>query len=245
MLTNHIMIYSGGMDSFTLLHWVMRKRAFPFQTADEAAAMRHQLFALSFFYGQRHSRELTAATLVCQKLNLRHQIINLAVLKELAKGSALTDDVPVPKGHYAEESMKKTIVPGRNTIMLSLALAFAEGRGPDDRAIIYYGAHAGDHHIYPDCRPEYIESVKKTIHLASDGRVSLEAPFQNMDKLAILREGAALGLSASAYADTYSCYEGAEQACGACGACVEGHEAFLAMGWNDPRLPSEKNAVSG
>lgn len=236
MTVNHIVIYSGGMDSFTLLHWVLRsKMRDNLHTPGSILEPEKQtLTALSFNYGQRHKKELRFAARVCADLNIPHKVINLDVLNSLARGSALTGDRPVPHGHYAAENMKQTVVPGRNMVMLSLAAAYAEaGLEKDDRAFIYYGAHAGDHTIYPDCRPDFILPTMRAISASSDKRVGLRAPFMDIDKTGILRRGLALGLN---YKDTWSCYEGGLLPCGKCGACQERAEAFSLNGVADPAL---------
>jgi 7-cyano-7-deazaguanine synthase len=228
----HTIIYSGGMDSYTLLHYVLGDRV---EKGDE-------VYALSFDYGQRHKRELICAWTECQEYKVPHTIINLTSVTGLLLGSALTDPtVPLPEGHYAEESMRLTVVPGRNTMMLSMALAFTEAKvmvkeratGARGGAYIYYGAHSGDHHIYPDCRPTYIAAMQATIREATDGRVLLQAPFGKTDKTGILKIGRDRGLN---YRNTWTCYAGDEKPCGKCGSCVERAEAFSQMGMVDPTL---------
>lgn len=231
---NHIVVFSGGMDSFTLLHKVMKENANPYQTPEQAALLTHKLRAISFDYGQRHRTEVLFAREICLRMNIPHEIIPLDVLKTLAKGSALTDDIAVPHGHYAAEQMRKTVVPGRNTVMLALALAYAEGLDPEADAMIYYGAHAGDHHIYPDCRPEFVEAMGDAIEHASDCRVQMMAPFMNMTKAQILTKGLALGIPLADYGQTRTCYEGGELACGLCGSCSERLESFELNGVVDP-----------
>lgn len=236
---NHVVIYSGGMDSFTLLHWIRDICLHKMLWAAEIST--HTLHALSFDYKQRHRVELKYAERVTKGLGIRHTMLDLSLLHGVARGSALTDNIPVPHGHYAAENMKLTVVPGRNTVMLAMALAYAEGLSPRDSACIYYGAHAGDHTIYPDCRPEFIASMMRTISAASNGRVVLRAPFMDIDKAAILRRGLSMNLD---YTDTWSCYEGGRTAlglwtplpCGRCGACVERAEAFAINHTADPAL---------
>lgn len=231
-------IYSGGMDSFTLLHHVMAlaRETTPDPTKD--------VVALSFMYGQRHSRELDYARAETQRLGIRHELIDLRSVTPHLQGSALTTSMPVPEGHYAEESMRKTVVPGRNTMMLSIAMAVAEGFSFADREAkglaswqaVFYGAHSGDHHIYPDCRPGYLKAMQRSYMEATDGMVSLHAPFINDDKTSILQRGRALGLTAEDYGRSWTCYKGEEHACGVCGSCNERAEAFAAVGWEDPAL---------
>jgi 7-cyano-7-deazaguanine synthase len=219
-----VVIYSGGLDSFTLLHHV-------------CFGMLHHggerdVIALSFNYHQKHRKELDYAKRVCRRYNIPHMLLDLSVLRPLLKGSALSDPlVEVPKDvHYADPSQSLTVVPGRNTIMLAVALSFAEGNGHD---VVYYGAHAGDHVIYPDCRPEYINAMAQVYGCASEGKVALHAPFQAMHKADIIRLGLSYNLD---YSQTWTCYEGGDEPCGKCGSCVERAEGFAQAGAHDPAV---------
>ncbi|MFN2362418.1 MAG: 7-cyano-7-deazaguanine synthase QueC [Marinobacter sp.] len=213
-----VVIYSGGMDSFTLLHL--------------ALARGYKVHALSFDYGQRHVRELDCAQRVCAELAIPHKVIDIRALAGVMAGSALTDDVAVPEGHYEEESMKATVVPNRNMILLSLATGYAVTAGA---GAVWYGAHGGDHAIYPDCRPEFVEKMDAVCRVANYEPVGVEAPFMGSDKSAILAVGVKLGLD---YSKTWTCYNGRDKACGRCGSCVERLEAFAGNGLTDP-LPYE------
>lgn len=214
-----VVIYSGGMDSFTLLH--------------RALAQGLDVHALSFDYGQRHVRELECAGAVCQSLSIPHKIIDIRSLSAVMAGSALTSELAVPEGHYEEESMKATVVPNRNMILLSLATGYAVTAEAD---AVWYGAHGGDHAIYPDCRPEFVEKMDAVCRVANYQPVAIEAPFMGSDKGDILAEGLRLGLD---YSQSWTCYNGRERACGKCGSCVERLEAFAANGVTDP-LPYEE-----
>jgi len=216
-----VVIYSGGMDSFTLLHL--------------ARAQGCEVHALSFNYGQRHLRELDAARAVCEAEGIPHKVIDIRAMSDVMAGSALTSDVEVPEGHYQEGSMKATVVPNRNMILLSLATGYAVTVGAQ---AVWYGAHGGDHAIYPDCRPEFVEKMDAVCRVANYEPVAIKAPFMAMDKGEILAEGLKLGLD---YSHTWTCYNGREQACGRCGSCVERLEAFAAHGLEDP-LAYESNA---
>lgn len=219
-MTNHVVVLSGGMDSYTLLHWVKRHR------------MQHReaLTAVSFNYGQRHVKELQYAARAAEEVDARHILIPFEFMKPLLAGSALTDDkVEVPHGHYEAESMKATVVPGRNTMMLSVAMAIAEAM--PGLGVVYYGAHSGDHHIYPDCRPEFLYTLDSAFASATERRIRLSAPFIRENKTMILDRGFDMGLD---YANSWTCYEGGEVACGKCGSCQERLEAFAAVGRNDP-----------
>lgn len=216
-----VVIYSGGMDSFTLLH-----------KAIEGGA---RVYALSFNYGQRHSKELHYAQKVCDELGLPHKVVDITAINQLLLGSSLTDDIEVAEGHYEEESMKSTVVPNRNMIMLSLAVGYAVSIGAN---AVYYGAHGGDHAIYPDCRPEFVKRMDAVSAVANYEPVAIRAPYLNSSKTEILGEGLKLGLN---YAKTWTCYNGRERACGRCGSCNERLEAFAAFNLRDP-LPYEKSA---
>jgi len=213
MLEKVVVIYSGGMDSFTLLNQVIAQGKKP--------------FALSFNYGQKHSKELHYAQKVCDDLGLPHKIVDITAIHQLLLGSSLTDDIEIPEGHYEEESMKSTVVPNRNMIMLSLAIAYAVSIKAES---VYYGAHGGDHAIYPDCRPEFIEKMSAASKAGNYEDIDVIAPFQNIDKTEILSKGLAMGLD---YSKTWTCYNGRERACGKCGACQERLEAFQINGLPD------------
>lgn len=213
-----VVIYSGGMDSFTVLH--------------RALADGCEVYALSFDYGQRHSKELNYAANVCEKLGISHKIVDITTINQLLAGSSLTDNIDIPEGHYEEDSMKSTVVPNRNMILLSLAIGYAVSLKAD---AVYYGAHSGDHAIYPDCRPEFVLKMNEVSMLANYEPVSVHSPYLEQDKAAILADGLAMGLD---YANTWTCYNGRDKACGKCGACVERLEAFAANQQIDP-LPYE------
>ena len=190
-----------------------------------------ELAALSFNYGQRHSKELDYAEAVCTRYDIKHHVIDLQVLNPLLQGSALTSDVDVPEGHYSQENMKATVVPNRNMIMLSIGIGYAVSLDYDH---VYIAVHAGDHAIYPDCRSSFIAALSNVSQIANYRPVSIQAPFINIDKEEILAEGAAHGLKQSDYAFTWTCYNGRAKACGRCGSCVERLEAFNNIGWEDP-----------
>jgi len=213
-----VVIYSGGMDSFTVLN--------------HAIHAGHDVYALSFNYGQRHVRELDAAAKICDSLKLSHKIVDITAMNSLMAGSSLTSDIDIPEGHYEAESMQSTVVPNRNMILLSLAIGYAVRI---DAEAVYYGAHSGDHAIYPDCRPEFVEKMNAVSLIANYQPVRIEVPFLHNNKAEILAAGLAMGLD---YSQTWTCYNGRDKACGKCGACIERLEAFAANQQTDP-LPYE------
>lgn len=213
-----IAIVSGGLDSTTLAY-LLRSEG-------------HDLHLLSFDYGQRHKKELHFARLTANRLDAEWDLVDFRAISALLKGSALTDDIPVPDGHYAEESMKVTVVPNRNAMMLAVAYAVAVAEGAQ---MVATGVHAGDHFIYPDCRPAFINAFDAMQRVATEGfsdpNLCLHAPFVHIGKHDIVRIGAGLSVP---YADTWSCYKGQEKHCGTCGTCVERKEAFELAGVADP-----------
>lgn len=211
-----VVIYSGGMDSYTMLSELFTDN------------MR-EIHALSFNYGQRHSKELSYAAVVCQALDITHKIVNMSDIgAQLLSGSSQTDDIDVPEGHYESETMKATVVPNRNMIMLSLAMGYAISIGA---RVVFYGAHSGDHAIYPDCRPEFVTAMNQVGMVCDYEPVTIAAPYLGMDKGDIAKRGVELGLD---YKNSWTCYNGREKACGKCGACQERLEAMKAAGIDDP-----------
>lgn len=185
--------------------------------------------ALSFHYGSKHNdREIPFAAYHAEKLGVRHRVIPLAFIGELFKSDLLQSGGEIPKGHYEEQSMKKTVVPFRNGIMLSIAAGFAESLEAHGLVI---AAHAGDHAIYPDCREDFMKSMGDAIRLGTYAQVEVLRPFIEMTKADIAARGSELSVD---YAQTWSCYVGGETHCGECGTCVERREAFILAGVPDP-----------
>jgi 7-cyano-7-deazaguanine synthase len=210
-----LVLFSGGLDSTVL--------------AAQLQADGVETRLLSIDYGQRHAKELDMAEKIAQALGLPHRILRLPDLGPLLGGSSLTDDqVELPEGHYAEESMKATVVPNRNMILLALAGGHALSIGFDT---IAYAAHAGDHTIYPDCRPEFADAMEKALGLADWQNLNLLRPFVNFGKEELVRKGNELGAPLQL---TWSCYAGREKHCGKCGTCVERKEAFALAKVEDP-----------
>ncbi len=215
MTKKAVVILSGGMDSTTLLYKVL--------------ADGYKVEALSFNYGQRHKKELRYASKTCKKLGVPHRIVDVSVINNLVQGSALTSkDISVPEGHYAQENMKLTVVPNRNMIMLALATGYAVSK---DCNHVFFGAHAGDHAIYPDCRQEFVSALSAVTEIANYVPVTIHAPFLNLDKGDIAILGKELNVD---YSLTWTCYKGKEKPCGKCGACVERKEAFDKAKTQDP-----------
>ena len=218
-----LVVCSGGLDSVTLAYKISRETRLD--------------SLLSFNYGQRHTTELEYAGRCADSLSVPHDAVDISAAGRLLSGSALTDDIEVPDGHYEQESMRVTVVPNRNAIMLAIAFGVAASRACDAVAI---AVHGGDHFIYPDCRPEFIDSFQVMQDRALEGLhpVELSAPFIGIDKAEIVRQGAVLSVP---FADTWSCYRGGEIHCGRCGTCVERREAFALAGVDDPTAYADAN----
>jgi 7-cyano-7-deazaguanine synthase len=225
-----VVVLSGGMDSGTLLWHV-------------AATTDDPIMTVSFNYNQRHKRELTYATALVRALGLKYEgrnirdiTVDLSHLAQLIAGqSALVNpDVAVPHGHYAEDSMKATVVPNRNMIMTAIATGIAVANDGD---AVWLGVHAGDHFVYPDCRPQFFNALDEAVRLGNEGfgnDVYLETPFINWTKAEIAEHG---GKNLDVpYILTWSCYEGGVSHCGRCGTCVERKEAFREARVVDPTL---------
>jgi 7-cyano-7-deazaguanine synthase len=211
-----IVICSGGLDSVTLAH--------------KAAAERRLVALLSFDYGQRHVKELESAAACARRLGVGHRVVDLRSVGAALSGSALTDDVAVPDGHYAEETMRITVVPNRNAIMLAVAFGVAAAQ---KAGAVAAAVHGGDHFIYPDCRPGFIAAFQAMQDAALEGYadVTLWTPYVNGSKADIVADGARLSVP---FAETWSCYKGGARHCGRCGTCVERREAFHLAGVDDP-----------
>ncbi|MCA1962812.1 MAG: 7-cyano-7-deazaguanine synthase QueC [Prosthecobacter sp.] len=208
-------LLSGGMDSVTALHW---------------AAREHELAgAVSFDYGSKHNdRELEQARWHAARMGLRHDVVALPFVNDLFTSDLLRSGGEVPEGHYADENMKRTVVPFRNGIMLAIACGIAESAGAEALVI---AAHAGDHAIYPDCREPFMQAMAAAMREGTYARVELLRPFIHLDKAGITRLGADLGVD---FSHTWSCYKGRALHCGRCGTCVERREAFQLVGIPDP-----------
>lgn len=213
-----VALVSGGVDSATLLY-KLRSEGF-------------EVHALTLLYGQRHLREIEAAKAICRRLGVEHRIIDISGIKGLLR-SALTDraieipEVPETAEHY--DTLKITIVPNRNAMLLSVATAYAVSIGA---GLVAYAAHFSDRGVYPDCRKEFVEAFQQAMRLGNEKpELRIEAPFVEMNKSEIVKLGSALRVP---YGLTWSCYKGGEKHCGVCSSCRERKRAFKEAGIRDP-----------
>ncbi len=210
-----VIIYSGGLDSTTLLYEEQRRIA----------------LAVTFDYGSNHAeKEIACAKYHCMQLDIEHIVIELGFMSRYFNSSLLGGADAIPSGDYDEVNMKSTVVPFRNGIMLSIACGLAESRGLK-RVLI--ANHGGDHAIYPDCRPEFVRAMDGAMQAGTYDGVQLAAPYTNLTKADLVRRGAQMGID---YGHTYSCYRGGEHHCGTCGTCTERKAAFLAAAVDDPTI---------
>ncbi|MBR4521249.1 MAG: 7-cyano-7-deazaguanine synthase QueC [Paludibacteraceae bacterium] len=211
-MKDSIIILSGGMDSVTMLY----------DYADSIAV------ALSFDYGSNHNRkELPFAAYHCRQLGIEHIIIPLDFIKQYFHSSLLAGAEAIPEGKYDDDNMRSTVVPFRNGIMLAIAAGMAEDR---NLSRILMANHSGDHAIYPDCRPEFVNAMSEAVGKGTYNGVELFTPYTNLTKTDIARRGKQLGID---YAKTWSCYKGGEYHCGKCGTCQERIEALREAGIED------------
>lgn len=197
-----VVLLSGGLDSTTLMYHLY--------------SYGQKLYPVAFDYDQRHRRELDSARAIAPGV----QVLPFPRLRR--------QDPQIPNGHYNSSRMKAMVYPNRNMVMLALAAGIAVDLKAD---AIAYAAHAGDHTIYPDCRPEFFESCKQTIQLGNWRAPDVIAPFIHLTKAQIVTRGALLRVP---FHLTWSCYKGGEKHCGLCGTCVERKEAFTLAGVLDP-----------
>ena len=187
--------------------------------------------AVSFHYGSNHNdRELHFARMHCERLQIPHREVHLPFIKQFFRSSLLEGADAIPEGNYDEENMRSTVVPFRNGIMLSIAAGMAEN---NRLQYVMLANHAGDHTIYPDCRPEFVEAMDAAVHAGTWNGVRLLTPYTNITKTDIARRGKALGVD---YAETWSCYKGGEHHCGVCGTCRERKEALAEAGIIDTTI---------
>jgi 7-cyano-7-deazaguanine synthase len=210
-------LLSGGMDSVAAFH--------------DALGSHEVLACLSFDYGSKHNaREIPFARIHAEAGGVPHHTVELGFMDRLFESDLLKSGGEIPDGHYAEKSMKRTVVPFRNGIMLAVAAGFAESIGAE---AVVIAAHSGDHAIYPDCREPFMRAMGEAMGTGTYARIQLLRPFIAMDKAGIARRGVELGVD---FSQTWSCYKGGALHCGSCGTCVERREAFLKAGLTDPTV---------
>ena len=211
-MKDSVLILSGGMDSTTMLYEYKERIA----------------IAVSFDYGSKHNaKELQCASYHCERLGINHMIIPLAFMQKYFKSSLLIGGEEIPEGSYDDENMKSTVVPFRNGIMLAIAAGIAESNGLKH---VMMANHGGDHAIYPDCRPQFVDSMSQAISAGTYEHLSVLAPYTNITKTDIALRGKQLGID---YGHTWSCYKGGEKHCGKCGTCVERKEELRGAGIED------------
>ena len=190
---------------------------------------------ISFDYGSNHNaREIPFAAMHCERLGIKHIVINLGFMHQYFKSSLLEGAEAIPEGNYDEENMKSTVVPFRNGIMLSIAAGVAESNGLKN---VMMANHGGDHTIYPDCRPKFVSAMSEATRLGTYPGIEVLAPYTGITKSDIARHGKALGID---YAETWSCYKGGEHHCGKCGTCRERIEALADAGIEDHTVYDEE-----
>ncbi len=208
-------LLSGGMDSVVAFY--------------EALQAHEVIACVSFDYGSKHNAcEIPFAQLHAQGNGIAHHTIPLDFVDQLFKSDLLKSGGAIPDGHYAELTMKQTVVPFRNGIMLAIATGFAESIGAEALII---AAHAGDHAIYPDCRESFMQAIAAAMGEGTYEKIQLLRPFIGIDKSEIVRRGSKLGID---FSETWSCYKGGAVHCGVCGTCVERREAFIVAALSDP-----------
>ena len=219
-----VLILSGGLDSSTLGYWLK-------------ANNYRELICLSFDYGQKQIIELNSAKVIAEKLNATHQIIDLSFIQPLLSNSSCSltnNEINVPHGEYSKENMQSTVVPNRNSMMLTIAWTIA---CVEKAEALAYGAHGGDHYLYPDTRPDYFNALNLALRLGSEDQrqanLNLIAPFIHWPKAKIVTEGARLQVP---FELTWTCYEGREIHCGLCGACCGRKQAFAQANISDPTI---------
>ena len=211
-MKDSLIVLSGGMDSVTMLYEYRQKIA----------------LAVSFDYGSRHNeRELACAALHCQRLAVPHIVIPLSFIGQYFHSSLLKGGEAVPDGNYDDHNMRSTVVPFRNGIMLSVAAGMAESKG---LRRIMIANHAGDHAVYPDCRPQFVEAMNSAVQAGTYEGIVLFAPYTNLTKTDIARHGVVFGID---YTETYSCYKGGKHHCGTCATCRERRQALREAGIDD------------
>lgn len=223
MMSKIVMALSGGLDSAVML--------------GKFCAEGHDVTVFHFQYGSKHNPyEKDAAQALANFYGKQLFQCDLSAVVGNFKSNLLAGQGDVPEGHYEAESMRQTVVPGRNLLFIACLAGYAESIGAD---LVALGVHAGDHYIYPDCRPEFISSAAGTVYLSSDGKISIATPFKAIDKTAIVRVGMRY---MTPFSLTRTCYKPQSRACGKCGSCQERLTAFAAVGMDDP-IPYESREL--
>lgn len=219
-----VLILSGGLDSSTLGYWLK-------------ANGYSELVCVTFNYGQKQIIELKSASAIAHRLGATHHIVDISFIKTFLSGSSssLTNpNIAVPHGEYSKENMQSTVVPNRNSMLLTTAWTIACIEKADALA---YGAHGGDHYVYPDTRPDYFNAINLSLRLGTEDsrkdNLNLIAPFINWDKAAIVKAGSTLNVP---FELTWTCYEGGDTHCGLCGACDQRKKGFIDAGIMDPTI---------
>ena len=215
MEKDSIIVLSGGLDSTTMLY----------EYKDRIR------MAVSFHYGSNHNdKELACAKLHCERLGIPHLIIPLSFMADYLERSLLQGAAAIPEGHDDDVNMESTVVPFRNGIMLAVAAGLAETH---HLKYVMLSNYSGDHAIYPDCRPMFVDAMSAAIEAGTYDGVRIFAPYTNITKADIARHGKELGIN---YAETWSCYKGGEHHCGKCGTCTEQIEALREAGIDDATI---------
>lgn len=204
-MKDSVIVFSGGMDSTTMLYEFQEQIG----------------LAITFDYGSlQNAREQNYAILHCKRLGIKHLIIPLEFMHKYFKSALLMSADDIPEGSYGDENMKSTVVPFRNGVMLSIACGIAESCGFKK---VMIANHSGDHVVYPDCRPEFVDAMSAAMSAGTYEKITICAPYTNISKKDIVKRGLALGIN---YDETYSCYKGGKEHCGKCATCIERLEAL-------------------
>ena len=213
-----LVLSSGGIDSTTLVYYFAEIENFEVQP-------------VFFNYGSKHNpKEIESVKQICNILNLELINVDISELTSTiwSNSALINEDRSIPEGYYTQENMSQTIVPFRNGVLISLVSSIAENLG-----IEYVGiaVHSGDHFIYPDCRPNFIQVMKYAIYRGTENNIKLRAPFVYLNKAEIVKLGYFLRVP---YELTWSCYNGRDKHCGRCGTCIERLESFHFNNLTDP-----------